>query len=246
MTVHGAKGLEAPIVILADACGSSAGAERLLSLPAGGEKRVPAWVPRIELDCAATARRASRRSGKPGARGAPPALRRHDARPRPADRRGMPGERQGAGDLLVHDGEGRACREIPSGPRRSSAPPGEEPVKRWRISARGRRRARDRAPRARLAGARPEWLDRAAPREPVAQPPLRPSSALDAAEERGAPGLYGEPRRLARRPLRPCAARAFARHPARTARRGGGHSRAGLDGGLTRDAATRSPRKRST
>jgi ATP-dependent helicase/nuclease subunit A len=70
------------------------------------------------------------------------------------------------------------------------AKPGEEPVKRWRISSGSISPARDRAPeRPSQALARPEWLDRAAPPEPVPQPPLRPSSALDAAEERERPDL---------------------------------------------------------
>ena len=92
MTVHGAKGLEAPIVILADTTTLPAGPQhfqpRLLALPAqnappGTPDRI-VWVPRKADDVGADCRcpRASDRGS--GRRAPAAALRRDDARGRPA------------------------------------------------------------------------------------------------------------------------------------------------------------------
>jgi ATP-dependent helicase/nuclease subunit A len=190
MTVHGAKGLEAPIVILADACGSSERAERLLSLPAGGEKRVPAWVPRIELDCAATSRA---RDSEAASRAREERRLLYVAMTRARDRlivAGCPVRGKVPSTSWYAMVKTALSTKSPPGLVDLPAKPGEEPVQRWRISSGSSSPARDRAPeRPSQALARPEWLDRAAPAEPVPQPPLRPSSALDAAEERERPDL---------------------------------------------------------
>ena len=83
MTVHGAKGLEAPIVILADTMTPPAGPRppRLLELAGGAV----IWAGRKDDDVAPVA--AARADGARRSRGRipPAALRRHDARRRPAD-----------------------------------------------------------------------------------------------------------------------------------------------------------------
>ena len=147
MTVHGAKGLEAPIVILADACAANERAERFLPI------ELPARRARCRSGCRARSSIAprrrpgtSRRSGQSCARGSPPPLRRHDARARPSDRRGLPGQGQGTEGLLVRDGEPWPHRrDSPPGLVDLPARPGEEPVKRWRVST-ARRAPRDLAP----------------------------------------------------------------------------------------------------
>ncbi|MBX6322293.1 MAG: double-strand break repair helicase AddA, partial [Rhodospirillaceae bacterium] len=65
MTVHGAKGLEAPIVFLPDTCEVPRHALRLLWHDAGdGAPALPLWQPRMEHDCALTwaAREAERQA----------------------------------------------------------------------------------------------------------------------------------------------------------------------------------------
>ena len=57
MTVHGAKGLESPIVILPDTISSAAQAparaEKRLLWPGQTGLNVPLWSPRKDMDCAA-------------------------------------------------------------------------------------------------------------------------------------------------------------------------------------------------
>jgi ATP-dependent helicase/nuclease subunit A len=182
MTVHGAKGLEAPIVILADACASHERSERFfqLTLPDGGE--VPVWVPRKELDCAATSK---------GREIAAANLAREDRRllyvamTRARDRLVVAGcPRRGkvpetSWYAMVMQG---LAAKLPPGLVDLPAGPGEEPIKRWRVSAEAGSPKRGSGTRAVPAEAAPDWLFRAAPAEPVARPPLRPSSALDAAD----------------------------------------------------------------
>ncbi|MBW0005073.1 MAG: double-strand break repair helicase AddA [Hyphomicrobiales bacterium] len=190
MTVHGAKGLEAPIVFLADACAASLKAERLLSLPVEAGRRVTAWVPRLELDCTATS-----------------LARRDEAASRAREeRRLLYVAMTRARDRLIVAG----CPVNGKVPDISwyamvkkalelKSPPGlvdlteqgsSEPVKRWRISPGAKV-----TPFARTAQklaskpTRPEWLDRRAPEEPLRRPPLRPSSALDAADEGAVDGF---------------------------------------------------------
>ena len=92
MTVHGAKGLEAPIVILADTTTEPQGPiqhqPRLLSLPA--QDAAPdtpdriVWVPAKREDTAPIRRGARRQRRRGGRRISPAALRGDDARRRPA------------------------------------------------------------------------------------------------------------------------------------------------------------------
>ena len=99
MTVHGAKGLEAPIVILADTMTPPAGPRhpRLLTL---GGRRDDLGGTQIGR-CADGRRRAAGCAHRSGARISPAPLRRHDARRRPADRRRRRRRKEAARRLLV-------------------------------------------------------------------------------------------------------------------------------------------------
>ena len=109
MTVHGAKGLEAPIVILADTMTPPAGPKppRLLELSGGAV----IWAGRKEDDVPSVAAARDAAQERSRERISPPALCRHDARRRPADhlRRRRPD--QAAGTLLVRSGA-RAARSV--------------------------------------------------------------------------------------------------------------------------------------
>ena len=111
MTVHGAKGLEAPIVILADTTTEPQGPiqhqPRLLSLPA--QDAAPdtpdrlVWMPTKKDDTRADRRGARDRASATRGRIPPPALRRDDARRRPAGdlrlRSARTGGRRAAGTI---------------------------------------------------------------------------------------------------------------------------------------------------
>ena len=55
MTVHGAKGLEAPLVFLFDGCAVKGADPILLELPTGGDRTVPVWSPGKAYDSDAIA-----------------------------------------------------------------------------------------------------------------------------------------------------------------------------------------------
>ncbi|MBV9568847.1 MAG: double-strand break repair helicase AddA, partial [Hyphomicrobiales bacterium] len=190
MTVHGAKGLEAPIVLLADASGISPRAERLLSLPVYTHKQVPAWVPRIELDCAATLR-ARRQEATSRAREERRLL--YVAMTRARDRLIVAGcPVNGKVPATSWYAMVRNALETKSPPGLIDLPaaPGGEPVKRWRLSTPSQVRPFKSAPQGSVPkSARPEWLDRVAPAEPIFRPPLRPSSVIDAADDRASGGF---------------------------------------------------------
>ncbi|MBV9518717.1 MAG: double-strand break repair helicase AddA [Hyphomicrobiales bacterium] len=189
MTVHGAKGLEAPIVLLADACGASPRAERLLSLPVDAHKQVPAWVPRIELDCAATSR-ARRQEAASRAREERRLL--YVAMTRARDRlivAGCPVNGKVPASSWYAMVKNALDAKSPPGLIDLPTQPGVEPVKRWRLSPPSPVTSLTAAAKRSVPeSTRPEWLDRPAPAEPVTRPPLRPSSVLDAADERAAGG----------------------------------------------------------
>ena len=107
MTVHGAKGLEAPIVFLPDTCTTASGGTSARARPAGVELPRGIEAPPFVWSVKGTAAHAAVAGGTPGARsprgrGAPPAaLRRHDARARPALRRRLRRQEGASRRLLV-------------------------------------------------------------------------------------------------------------------------------------------------
>ena len=115
MTVHGAKGLEAPIVVLADTMTPPAGprAPQLLKLAAGPM----IWAGRKADDVGgvAAARGTHARGSDP--RVSPASLCGDDARRRPADRLRRFGQEQTAGRLLVRS-HARASGAVPGRGRR--------------------------------------------------------------------------------------------------------------------------------
>ena len=182
MTVHGAKGLEAPLVILLDGCEVGGRDPRLIAVPVG-EASLPVWAPRRDDDppLVDTARQQLRARG----------LEEHNrllyvALTRARDRlvlvpyTGMHGrEPEEAWGRMVRrgfeqDGISLASEETPDGP--------------VDVFEEGRAEAEaDRAGSVVAPTEVPAWLDAPAPPEPEALPPLRPSSALGAADRQPAP-----------------------------------------------------------
>ena len=120
MTVHGAKGLEAKIVILADLA-PQPNAKRLPKILAVAPPRrppVPLWPPASAEDATATAAAKARVIGADGRGAPPPALCGDDAGRGPADRLRRAGQGRGAGGKLVCDDRGRA-RGFGAGPSRN-------------------------------------------------------------------------------------------------------------------------------
>jgi ATP-dependent helicase/nuclease subunit A len=191
MTVHGAKGLEAPIVILADACAANERSERLLPLAHDG-RELPVWVPRKQLDCTATGQ---------AREAAAAALAREDRRllyvamTRARDRLIIAGcpVRGKVPQSSWYAMVGNGLASAPAGLVDLPGEAGETPIRRWRISRPGGQ-AKPAAPAfaATPVEAAPAWLLRPVAPEPLARPPLRPSSALDAADEKASPEAPAE------------------------------------------------------
>ncbi len=119
MTVHGAKGLEAPIVFLPDTCSAGSAARQAGRPMKLARLERPSAMPdpvRLAGEGHKQARGDQRRqigAGRRGAQGTqPPSLRRHDARPRPPLRRRLRGQEGPRPRLLV--------RADLAGPRRRS------------------------------------------------------------------------------------------------------------------------------
>ncbi|MCB8819486.1 double-strand break repair helicase AddA [Microvirga rosea] len=184
MTVHGAKGLEAPLVILIDGCDVLGRDPPLLQLPVGG-KSVPVWAPAKNSDCAATeaAREALHAKG----------LEEHNrllyvAMTRAKDRlviapflTGHKNSPQEAWCEMVRRGwlAANHGKELPASPF--------EPLVLWQDSAAGLAADLDDADRLAPEDV-PPWLGQEAPPEPEPLPPIRPSSALGAADRMTRPG----------------------------------------------------------
>jgi ATP-dependent helicase/nuclease subunit A len=183
MTVHGAKGLEAPIVLLPDTCGApdgrNAGAVRKLSAAPGSElPEIPVWSPSSALDCvmADEAKQAEvRRQLQEHRRLLYVALTRAKERlyifGHVGSRRRKAGcwydlIEAGLADLLEPVTDGSA----PEGTLRRNAPAQGVPL----LPA-----ATEVFPD---AGPEPDWLRMAAAEESPPAPPFSPSSALDAAD----------------------------------------------------------------
>ncbi len=99
MTVHGAKGLEAPIVILADTMTPPAGPRPPRLLQLAGSALI--WAGRKDDDVPSVAAARSECAHRSRARAPPAALCRHDARRRPADHLRRRRHSQAAARLLV-------------------------------------------------------------------------------------------------------------------------------------------------
>ena len=246
MTVHGAKGLEAPIVFLPDTCTTATGGpvdarssiSTAWSCPRAstasrscGASRAPAGTPPI------AARQAERTRARD--RGAQPAaLRRHDARARPALRRRLRGQEGQVGRLLVRaDHRGAAATRFRrrSGPTARRCAAASSRKRRRRSRARARRSRRRRSPRAGL-GVQPgaaragavasRWRRRGSkPTRPMTTASRSSSSRAASAAQRGAAGAAAR-RASARQPLparnadaRPAAAPADAAAARRGTRR---------------------------
>jgi ATP-dependent helicase/nuclease subunit A len=187
MTVHGAKGLEAPVVILADTTTPPTGPRppRLLALPVAGAPAGLVWAGRKDTDVAAVA--AARAHALAEAENEYRRLL-YVAMTRAADRLivcGYEGLRaRSAGcwyDLVVQGLEGK------DGLALEPAGDGEEPIRIYRkFVAEPREPASAPARAPAPPGDEPGWLRRPAPAEPERPAVLSPSLAVDEATLRSA------------------------------------------------------------
>lgn len=187
MTVHGAKGLEAPVVILAD-LGIAPGKKRLPKLMAVEPPRgaqVPVW-PTREADDPAAMRRAKdaivAQMVEEHHRLLYVALTRAEERLILCGVQARGEAPEGSWYAMAELGLAGSepwLRDVP-------APDGDGEIRRFMLSQPGAAAAEERAA-ASTAAAPPAWLDRPAPDEAEPAPPLRPSSALAAADGRERP-----------------------------------------------------------
>jgi ATP-dependent helicase/nuclease subunit A len=186
MTVHGAKGLEAPIVVLIDGCEVLGRDPVLIPLPVGRGPDIPVWSPGRSSDCRviAQARESLRQK----------ALEEHNrllyvAMTRAKDRlviapylSGRKESPQEAWCEMVR----RALVDEAGGLERDEAPYG--PIAIWRDGQPWRRAAAASVVTPLDAIALPAWLGEQVEQEPEPSPPIRPSSALGAADRTTRPG----------------------------------------------------------
>ena len=214
MTVHGAKGLEAPIVILADTTTMPKGPRepRMLSLPvanaAPGTPDRLVWAGRKADDPEPVATARAARGARGRGRAPPPALCGDDARGGPAGDRGLARREPHPAGLLVRARQRRAQAR-----RGRGKPTAEGAVWRWRKGpddGRSRARIRRRKRRTTLCRTGCTRRCRAETRAPRA---IAPSLALGAAK--------ADARRARARAHRAPAAAGAARAAAGAPRRGG-------------------------
>ena len=174
MTVHGAKGLEAPIVILADTMTPPAGSAAAAAL--GASRRRP-WSGRgAGTMTSGRRRRAPGGIGGSGKRISPAPLRRDDARRRPADRLRRR-RRTPTADRLLVQSRARAAAAVSRCRRRRRR-------KVFRYRKAGGAEIANRAPAAPGASKTdridiPQWLRQPAPPQAPRPQPLSPSSAFE-------------------------------------------------------------------
>lgn len=188
MTVHGSKGLESKIVILADIA-PEPGEKRLPKIMEVASRRgapVPIWPPAKAADTAATRRAKDLVIAQ--------YVEEHHrllyvAMTRAEDRLivcgAQPKGEAPAGSWYAMVEAGLAIS--PSGLAEVPAPDGLETIRRFMVSAPRPHGSPD-SPDAAITVAEPDWLRRAVPAESEPLPPLEPSNALSAADAAERPG----------------------------------------------------------
>jgi ATP-dependent helicase/nuclease subunit A len=187
MTVHGSKGLEAPVVILAD-LGPAPGERRLpklLAVQAAGAAPAPVWPTRRAED-PAPMRRAKdaivAQMVEEHHRLLYVAMTRAEERLIVCGTQGKGEAPEGSWYAMVELGLSRSGPGLASVP----APDGQGEIRRFMVSRPGgAEQAQTPAPGP--EGVPPAWLERPAPPEREALPPLKPSSALSAADREERP-----------------------------------------------------------
>ena len=192
MTVHGAKGLEAPIVFLPDTCSTATGGPVAtlfdledLGLPEGADGKPFVWsVKGTSGHRGHHRRQAGARAARDGG-AQPAAVRRHDARARPALHRRLRRQERAIRRVLVRADQRGARQHAERGRR-----PRRQPRFAAASSRKRRRRSRARARQRQGAAVAtlPRWATSPAPREPALSVPLAPSRL-----EAYAPDESGEP-----------------------------------------------------
>jgi len=182
MTAHAAKGLEGKIVFLPDVCGAPGGNHdgKLFPVMAPNGVEVLVWSPNKGEDCAAIARAREDRRAKAAEeyrRLLYVAMTRAEERLTIAGHRGKREVSAESWRAMIEAALRDVCTEAP-------APwGGEEVILQFGAAEAPAAVELAPPPEKKLREKAPGWLSAPAPTEPSALPPLRPSSALEGAEE---------------------------------------------------------------
>jgi ATP-dependent helicase/nuclease subunit A len=181
MTAHAAKGLEGKIVFLPDVCAAPGGQHDGKLFPVAADPALLAWSPKKGDDCAAIAQaRAARRTAaeEEYRRLLYVAMTRAEERLVIAGHRGQNAVAAGSWRGMIETALAEDCAEA------SALWNGEESIRLFGASPPEPAPAAPQVPApAKPPLAAPAWLFAPAPAEASARPPLRPSSALDGAED---------------------------------------------------------------